>query len=302
MELVKKTVMVKNIYFLEKIKSFGIIRLAVISVAVIIVIWGIVKITEKPSGHPVVLVDEISADSVYLHADSLVKPFIYTEVPDLSVLNKEERKKRFIHLLLPSILLAQEKMASQLEQVKLLIERKEVESYSLNDSLLLDEYLERFNAQNPQDLINRMQPSPVSIILAQAAIESGWGTSRFFMEANNVFGIWSFNSEEDRIRAGQSRGGRSVYLRSYDSLFDSIYDYLMVIARGNAYKDYRETLVKSQNPYRLIWFLSNYSEKRLSYVSYLRQMIEFNDLVQYDHYTLVKIDKRDENWQKISES
>lgn len=279
--------------------STKIIMIAGLSVAIIVAIWLIIHFTNKPAATPVLMVEINSADSIILHSDSLVTPVIYTKVPDLSGLKVKARKKRFIHLMLPSILLAREKMATQRSRIQEIVNNKKNGPVSEKDSILLHDFIERFKAKGPQELLKRMQPHPVSIILAQAAIESGWGTSRFFREANNVYGMWSYNSEEKRIQAGQSREGKNIYLRSYDTLFESVYDYLYTIARSHAYKDFRKARLETQNPYRLIWFLSNYSEKRVGYVVQLRQMIEYNNLSQYDHYQLVKIDKKDENWKTL---
>ncbi|RCW28918.1 glucosaminidase domain-containing protein [Marinilabilia salmonicolor] len=260
------------------------------------------KILVPHAGSPVIIADINTADSIVIHSDSVVKPVLYSHVPDLSELSVKDRKKRFIHLMLPAILLAQEKIAVERIQVEQLLENAKEQGFSSEDSVKLNRFLEKFNAQNERDLLNRLHPHPLSIILAQAAIESGWGSSRFFKEANNAFGIWSYNSNEPRIVAGESRGEDAIFLRSYDTLFESVYDYLLVVARGHAYRDFRNIRRKSQNPYRLIWFLSNYSEKRLGYVSSLRTIIEFNDFIQYDHYRLEKIDRNDENWKKLLDS
>ncbi len=283
-------------------KRNKIILITGLSLAIIIAVWAIVHFTGKPALTPVIMVDVNSADSIVVHHNNLVTPVIYTKVPDLSSLKVKARKKLFIHMMLPSILLAREKMATQRARVQEIVNNQKNGAVSEGDSLLLNDYVERFKAENPQDLLKRMEPHPVSIILAQAAIESGWGTSRFFKEANNVYGMWSYNSNEERIKAGQSRDGKNIYLRSYDTLFDSVYDYLYTIARSHAYADFRDARTESENPYRLIWFLSNYSEKRVGYVAQLRQMIEQNNLTRYDHYQLVEIDKKDENWKKLLES
>lgn len=286
----------------EKLKSLKTLQIAGIAIVAMFVIGLFFYFLGKPSGHPVKIVDINSADSIVMHTDSLVMPVLYSNVPDLSKLEAKERKERFIHLMLPSILLAKEKMVTRRLKIKQIIDEKEKGSFSEEDSLLLHEHFEKFNSKDGRDLLERMQSHPVSIILAQAAIESGWGTSRFFKEANNIFGVWSYDSNEKRIRAGESRGDKSIFLRRYDTSVQSVYDYLLVIARANAYKDFRNTRLKSQNAYRLIWFLSNYSEKRVGYVVALRQMIEFNDLTQYDSYKLVEINKADENWKKLLES
>lgn len=285
----------------EKLLSLKPAHLVAIAVVVLIVIWLLVHLLGKPSGHPVRIVEINSADSIVMHTDSLVMPVLYSKVPDLSKLEIKERKERFIHLMLPAILLAQEKMAAERLEMEKIIDKKENGSLAAEDSVLLNDYMEKYNSNNARDLLERMQPHPMSITLAQAAIESGWGTSRFFREANNIYGVWSYNSNEKRIKAGGSRGDKSIFLRRYDTLFQSVYDYLLVIGRANAYKDFRDIRMESRNAYRLIWFLSNYSERRLGYVVDLRQMIEFNDLTRYDHYRLVEINTQDENWKKLLE-
>ncbi len=276
------------------------ILVALILIGVITII--LIKTLETPEVSPVIISRINSADSILIHSDSLVSPILYSKVPDLSELSVKDRKKRFIHMMLPAILMAREKIAVEHNLVERLIDKQEEQGFSSEDSIEMSNLLEKFNANSEFDLLDRLKPPPISIILAQAAIESGWGNSRFFREANNVFGIWSYNSNEKRILAGESRGDTNIYLRSYDTLFESVYDYLLVIARGNAYKDFREIRTESDDPYRLIWFLRNYSEKRLGYVVDLRNMIEFNNLIKYDHYQLEEIDKDDENWKKLLDS
>ncbi len=284
---------------LRKIKNNSPIVLAGLALIVIAVVWITLHNNLQPDRYPVTIKQPTSIDSIVLHKDSLVVPIIYSRIPDLSILKAKDRKEQFIHLMLPSILLAREKMATQRKELKKIIDRMQNGTVSSQDSLLLKTSIEKFKAKGPQDLLKRMQPHPASIILAQAAIESGWGTSRFFKEANNIYGIWSYNSKEDRIRAEIMRQGKSIYLRKYKTMFDSVYDYLLTIARSHAYKDFRDARANSQNPYRLIWFLSNYSEQRVKYVNDLRLMIEYNNLTQYDHFHLVEIDKKDETWKKL---
>lgn len=77
-------------------------------------------------------------------------------------------------------------------------------------------------------------------MLAQAAIESGWGSSRFFREANNVFGIWSYNADESRIKAAESRGDDVIYLRSYPDLSGAIQDYFVSLGRAKPYSAFRK--------------------------------------------------------------
>ena len=284
------------------LKNFSGLKIALALVLLGAITFVMIKILEPSAGSSVIMDHINSADSIVIHSDSLVKPVLYSKLPDLSGLTVKGRKNKFIHLMLPAVLLAQEKMAVERAHVERLLKKKKEQRFSPQDSIDLNHFLEKFNAKNESDLLNRLHLHPTSIILAQAAIESGWGSSRFFKEANNAFGIWSYNRNEPRIVANESRGDDAIFLRSYDTLFDSVYDYLLVVARGHAYRDFRNVRRKSQNPFRLIWFLSNYSEKRFGYVASLRTIIEFNDFTQYDHYRLEKIDKNDENWKKLLDS
>ena len=198
--------------------------------------------------------------------------------------------------MLPSVLIAQEIINQQREAIIKL--KATFNGSSVKDSLLMG-LMKKFKAKDIDDLIVRMHPHPVSIILAQAAVESGWGTSRFCREANNLFGIWSFNKSEKRVAAGKTRDKKTIYLRKYDSLIESIIGYIYTIGRSGAFSKFRELRLKSQNPYRLIWLLDTYSEKRLEYIVTLRNTIERNNLSQYDSYRLTKIEKDDLTWMEL---
>jgi len=202
-------------------------------------------------------------------------------------------------LMLPSILMAQEKMKqerSRLEQIFLKIEQG---IGTGEDSTELKLVLKRYKCKSMDQLLENIHPHPVSIVLAQAAIETGWGTSRFFREAKNVYGMWSYNSSEKRIKAFEGREGKSIYLRKYDNLHDSVYDYFYTVSRSHAYKDFRKARRETQNPYILIKHLRNYSEMRDEYVEILRKVIKGNELTQFDNYQLAKINEDDPIWTSL---
>ncbi len=89
---------------------------------------------------------------------------------------------------------------------------------SAQDLVFLDKMYKKFKTDNNRELLIRMKTHPVSIVLAQAAIESAWGESRFFKKGNNIFGMWSYNRKEPRMRARETRNGKPVYLKKYRSL------------------------------------------------------------------------------------
>lgn len=216
-----------------------------------------------------------------------VKLVVYDNEIDFDALPVEEKKEKFINMLVPAVLLVKHNIAVDRERIGDIIWKLENKlNIHQEDSCFLVSKIEEYKADNPKDLYTRMATHPTSIVLAQAAIESGWGSSRFFREANNIFGVWSYRPEENRIIATGSRGDASVYLRKYQDLSGSIHDYFMTLARAKSYKIFRKERLKLKDPYQLTYFLKNYSELRYVYVSRLNMLIRENNLTRYDSLKL----------------
>ncbi len=146
-------------------------------------------------------------------------------------------------------------------------------------------YESSMKASADTKLLKALKPPPVSITLAQAAIESGWGTSRFFRKANNIFGVWAYGKNMPRIAAKKKRKGKTIWIKKYDSLEASIKDYYLNIGRSFAFKKFRSLNLKTQNPYKLVKELKMYSEKRALYSKELAQIIRFNNFTKYDSHS-----------------
>ncbi|MBL6449005.1 glucosaminidase domain-containing protein [Fulvivirga sp. 29W222] len=216
-----------------------------------------------------------------------VRPVLYDSKINFSKLTVQEKKEKFIEMLLPSVLLVKHNLAEERARIGNIIWRMTNDKLiNIEDRVFFDAKMTEFKARGPEDLYNRMATHPTSIVLAQAAIESGWGSSRFFNEANNIFGVWSYNPDEDRIMASQSRGSRPIFLRKYPDLRGSIRDYFLTLSRANAYGNYRKQRLKIKDPYQLTYFLKNYSELRYTYVSRLNMVMKKNNLTQYDSLEL----------------
>lgn len=224
-----------------------------------------------------------SLDQITLLKDSLVKPILYTNVNGLDQLPFYKAKATFISAILPAILVAKHQVQTSKTKIIKLNGRK---VWSETDSSFFQEMKTKYNARSIEDLINRMGTLPNSIVLAQAAIETGWGESRFFVQASNLFGIWSFDDRESRIAAGETRNKKTIFLRSYDDMSRSISDYFQVLSRHSAYKGLRKARQKSNDPYQLIPHLKNYSERKGWYIKQLKKVIRQNNLTRYDHYHL----------------
>ncbi|MCB0805481.1 MAG: glucosaminidase domain-containing protein [Bacteroidales bacterium] len=216
--------------------------------------------------------------------DSLVVPVDYIHVFPLDKLSTESRKRKFIDIMLPSILVTRFQLV-QLRDRVLDIERLDSLERSHDQMQLIDTLLVKYKSQDIEELSEKLIPHPPSIALAQAALECAWGTSRFFYEANNPFGIWSFFGDEPRISSLQPRDGSQVYLRKYSSLKESVENYYFVISTG-PYKEFREKRLSSSDPFELIPYLYNYSEMRSAYVEMVRDIIRQNNLEKYDNYQI----------------
>ncbi len=258
-------------------------------VSLIIIISGIFFLSKEVE-KTVLLIDHVTVEKeedIKIIDDSLVIPVLYTNVHILDRLDGEVRKKRFIDITLPTILIYRYQLSQIRERVEILKEKaRHRQEWTSEDSLFIEDHYIRYKTRNFDELIKRMYPPPVSLALAQAAVESGWGSSRFFKEANNIFGIWSFSTSEDRILASQSREGQSIYLKKYETLLGSVEDYHLVLAKGEPYTEFRDCIHRSNNVFELIWYLRIYSEKRDQYVIMLRNIIAANNLTKFDSYRI----------------
>lgn len=260
-----------------------------ISIAVALIIAVLMLLSEKID-KTVLLIDHVHVEKlsdIRPVDDSLVIPVLYDNLGILGKLSTEERKKKFIDVMLPAILIYRHQLAQRRDSVKILLEKSRYGAeWTPADSAFIKRIFNDYKTKNMQELINRMKPPPVSLVLTQAAIESGWGSSRFFREANNVFGIWSYNKSDERIIAGTPRNGNNIYLKKYDNLLGSIENYHLLLARSRHYEDFRDCLQRGDNVFELIWYLRPYSEKGYSYVILLRNVLVANDLLRYDRYRL----------------
>lgn len=214
--------------------------------------------------------------------DSLVKPVLYKNITGLQDLPLSEGKQKFISAILPSILVAKHQVENERRKLLYLTQK---DHWNKEDSVFFFEMKNRYGGRNPEELSQRIITMPNSIILAQAAIETGWGQSRFFIQASNLFGIWSFDDREARIEAG-TRNNTKIFLRSYENTSQSITDYFQVLSRHRAYRTLRKARRTTNDPFVLVDHLKHYSERRNWYVRQLKQVIRQNNLTRYDQYRI----------------
>ncbi len=150
------------------------------------------------------------------------------------------------------------------------------------------------NIYNYSKFLKRVDIIPPSLALAQAATESGWGKSRFFKKANNIFGHWTYNPKIGMVPLKRAKGKKHL-IRIFSSLQDSIKAYMLNLNRTNAYYEFR--LKRKQmrereeviNGMILSSTMTKYSGIGHDYVKILKSIIKKNHLVKLDKAFYTKI-------------
>ena len=149
----------------------------------------------------------------------------------------------------------------------------------------------KVSKRNINELIEKMDIIPISIALAQAAKESGWGTSRFALEGNAIFGQWTWKG--DGIEPLEKSDNQNHKILRFPLLRASVKAYISNLNTHNGYKKFRakRSKLREQNKpltgKELIDELDNYAQTGKEYTKVLHQIIEQNDL---DEFETVKID------------
>jgi Bax protein len=129
---------------------------------------------------------------------------------------------------------------------------------------------------------------PISIILAQGAIESSWGSSRFTREGNSIFGMWTWKKKG--IVPLRRDEGKTHKVKIYDSVLDSVRAYHLTLNRLDTYEEFRQYRKYTDDPLIMAEGLLPYSERGQEYVNEIKKVIIFNKLQKYDSYNLSDLD------------
>jgi len=190
----------------------------------------------------------------------------------LSSQTVQEKKQIFLNKVLPVMQQVYQRNTLRYEKVKKSLDNASAQNEIQNLKI-------KYKVKSDAKLLEALKPFPLSIALGQGAMESGWGTSRFFREANNIFGVWAYGKNTPRIAALKKRNGKTIWVKKYASLEDSVEDYYLNIARSFAFSKFRELNMKSDDVYELVKELKMYSEKRELYSKELAQIIRYNKFI-----------------------
>ena len=201
-----------------------------------------------------------------------------------------KRKKLFINTLLPIIFVENRKI---LEDRKRILDwwnqsGGEVVSREFWPNWLF-ELSEKYNYSESSlgKLLIRVDIVPLSLALSQAAIESGWGSSRYLNEGNAIFGQYTFDSKNG-IKPKKRADGKKFFVKRFSTLSESVRSYLKNINTHLAYEDFRQERRKLRmngenlSGNVLANFLKNYSERSQAYVNDIKQLIETNNFMKFD--------------------
>jgi len=144
------------------------------------------------------------------------------------------------------------------------------------------------NITDKNEFLKKIDKIPPSLALAQAAIESGWGKSRFVKKANNIYGHWTYSNKGLAPKSKYDHIKIDYSIRIFPSLEASIAAYMKNLNRNPAYKEFRNLREKYNQKHipftglEAADTMTNYSQKKDEYVKLLKKMIVKNHWDKYD--------------------
>ncbi len=227
-----------------------------------------------------------------VRAGQKVKPIYLTKLPkDLKTLGDTKKKRElFIKIVLPLILNVNEKITEDRKKLFKILAKN---FNTVGEKVWLKRRFKEYKIKD-QDLTKlkmRMDIIPVSIALAQAANESGWGTSRFALEGNALFGQWTWSKKG--ISPKKKDPNKNHKVLQFQILKASVRAYKNNLNTHNAYQEFREARAQLRQENKqitgldLIKYLKNYAAIGDKYVSIIKGIIEKNSLTDFDQANLL---------------
>lgn len=231
----------------------------------------------------------------------IVPNFVVDKLPkDISYIEDTKiRKKIFISIVLPLIVENNKKINLKRNRLLNIYEKLAVsKTLSLTEHNWLMNLAVEYSVNTKhvhkitiaKTLLNHVDIIPNSIAIAQAAKESGWGTSRFAKEGNALFGQWTYDNANGLLPS-QRNEGEEHFIRSFGNLKESVISYMYNINSHNAYDLFREKRKEFRsdkiniNSLILVQELKPYAESP-DYTDILYQIIKTNNLQLFDNVEL----------------
>ena len=236
------------------------------------------------------LFEDLEYDLDRVRSKKLVKPIYFTRLPkDLDEIKSVSRKKEtFLQILLPLVVAENEAILKDKKYLLKILKKNQSEK---NRSWINKKY-KKYNVKkkNIDELILKMDIVPASIALAQAAKESGWGTSRFALEGNAIFGQWTWSGEG--IEPLEKVDGQKHKILKFPILRASVKAYINNLNSHSGYKSFRQKRLQLRDQNKnlsgldLIHELDNYAQTGKEYTKILEKIIKQNDLDEFESVTI----------------
>ena len=230
-----------------------------------------------------------------------VPPLLVQSLPgDFAEIDDTARKKAlFLRALLPLVLMENQKLHNQR---KLILQMLMQRNFAPRPDSLVEQALDRLTRRYRIDqdigvkkslakLLIRLDEIPPSLVLAQGVIESGWGSSRFALQGNSLFGEWTYQPNQGLAPLNRNEHEHH-FVRAFPDIYASLRSYMNNLNTGKSYQMFRimrAEMRRKQQPLKsleLATGLEKYSTKGREYVDYVRKVIEANDLQELDELSL----------------
>ncbi len=238
------------------------------------------------------LFEDLGYDLKGVRAGQKVKPIYLTKLPrDLNTLGSTKKKRElFIKIILPLILDENQKITKDRKKLFKILGKN---FNTAGERVWLKRRFKEYKIEDGDlsKLKMRMDIIPVSLALAQAANESGWGTSRFALEGNALFGQWTWSKKG--ISPKNKDPNKSHKVLQFQILKASVRAYKNNLNTHNAYKEFREARAQLRQEDKtiigleLVKYIKNYAAIGDKYVEILEDIIERNSLTDFDKATLL---------------
>jgi len=241
-------------------------------------------------------IDELFKDTNYtlknVRKTKLVKPIKLSLLPEemKKIESTKKRKNLFIKIVLPLILEENNRIKFERKKLFTILNKN---SNSKEEKKWLNLKFKQYGVLN-NDLSTlkiRMDIVPVSLAIAQAAKETGWGTSRFAIEGNALFGQWTWSGEGMKPAGSNSDDTHKVM--KFKLLKASVRAYQRNLNTHSSYKKFRLERAKLRDNGKEIQsliladYLDKYAETGVEYVKILKKIIEQNNLEDFDDAKLL---------------
>ncbi len=237
------------------------------------------------------LFENLKYDLKNIRLGESVKPVYLSKLPpDLKNIKSTSNKKdTFIKIILPLIIDENNKI---LENRKKLFKILAKPTNSMGEKRWLKRRFEDYQIKNEDisELKLRMDIIPVSLAIAQAAKESGWGTSRFALKGNAMFGQWTYGKDGIKPKDSDGKGHKVL---AFPMLRSSIVAYQRNLNSHKAYGEFREKRASLREENKkisgmdLVHYLESYAATGKEYVTILKSIISQNKLTDFDNAVLM---------------